>query len=262
MPRGAAAPKIGALQTHRLLPIVLMHESAPVAFDPALPGTGDMLWRTALHDESRWAPPPGPLLVVSPHPDDEVLGAGGLIRSWSERGHRVVVLSVTDGEAAYRDWRGLGLIRRAELDRALATLSSRPIRAVRLAIPDGGVRANIKELLRALRDLCGSAPTLVAPFEGDGHPDHEAVGSASLAVAEDLALPIVRYPIWAWHHAQPAAFADSRWGKFPLDAKTRAAKWAAMNCFSSQLNPGNSREPIVPAHVLEYFKRDFEAFLL
>jgi LmbE family N-acetylglucosaminyl deacetylase len=239
-----------------------MRQSASIAFNPALRGTGEGHWREALHAESCWAPAPGPLLVISPHPDDEVMGAGGLIRVWSERGHPVVVLSVTDGEAAYRDWRGLRTIRRGELDQALATLSSRPIRTVRLGLPDGSVGAHLRQLTRALRDHSEAAQTLVAPFEGDGHPDHEAAGLASLAVARDMGLAIVRYPIWAWHHGQPAAFAGSRWGKFPLDAKTQAVKRAALNCFSSQLNPGGSRQPIVPPHVLDYFKRDFEAFLL
>jgi LmbE family N-acetylglucosaminyl deacetylase len=241
---------------------VPLHHSAPVAFDPALPGTDDIDWLAALSAEALWSPQPGPLLIVSPHPDDEVLGAGGLIRTWSERGHRVVVLSVTDGEAAYPDWRGLDAIRRGELDQALATLSSRPVRAVRLGIPDGRVRTKMTELLGALRKLCDSRPTLVAPFEADGHPDHEAAALACLSVADELGLPIVRYPIWAWHHAQPAALAGKRWGRFALDAKTQAAKCAAMSCFASQLNPGDSRKPIVPAHVLDYFKRDYEAFLV
>jgi LmbE family N-acetylglucosaminyl deacetylase len=165
------------------------------------------------------------------------------------------VLSVTDGEAAYPDWQGLNVIRRGELDQALATLCTRPIKAVRLAIPDGSVRTK-------MRKLCEPEPTLVAPFEAVGHPDHEAVASACRTVADDLDLPIARYPIWAWHHARPAAFAGSRWGKFALDSTTQAAKCAAMNCFASQLNPGDSREPIVPAHVLAYFKRDYEAFLV
>jgi LmbE family N-acetylglucosaminyl deacetylase len=241
---------------------VQTHQITPVEFNPALPGTGESNWLAALRGEPLWSPGPGPLLIVSPHPDDEVLGAGGLIRLWSERGHRVVLLSVTDGEAAYPEWQGLDVIRRGELDQALATLCSRPVRTVRLAIPDGGVRKKMTELIGALRKLCGSATTLVAPFEADGHPDHEAVASACLTVADDLDLSIVRYPIWAWHHAEPAAFAGSRWGRFALDAKTQAAKCAAMKCFASQLNPGNSRKPIVPAHVLNYFKRDYEAFLV
>jgi LmbE family N-acetylglucosaminyl deacetylase len=236
--------------------------SRPVVFDPALPGTGELEWRAALREAAFWTPKPGPLLIVSPHPDDEILGAGGLIRTWSERGHRVIILSVTDGEAAYPGWRDLGLIRRRELDLALATLSSRPVRIVRLAIPDGGVRTKIPELIRALRQLCESGPTLIAPFEADGHPDHEAVGSACMAVADEFGLPIARYPIWAWHHAQPASVHGNSWGKFALDVNTRAAKCAAINCFVSQLNPGEAREPIVPMHVLDYFRRDYEVFFV
>jgi hypothetical protein len=37
---------------------------------------------------------------VTPHPDDEILGAGGLIRACAMAGRKVTVLSVTDGEAA------------------------------------------------------------------------------------------------------------------------------------------------------------------
>jgi len=234
----------------------------PVAFHPALPGTANKDWQALLNGEAAWSPKPGPLLIVSPHPDDEVLGAGGLIRVWSERRHHVVILSVTDGEAAYPDWHGLNLLRRRELDEALAALCSRPVRVVRLAIPDGEVAARMPALIGAIRHLCKSEPTLIAPFEADGHPDHEAVSLACIDVAGDLHLPIARYPIWAWHHAQPTAFKGARWGKFALDAKTQAAKHAAISCFSSQLDPGDAREPVVPAHVLEYFERGYEAFLV
>jgi LmbE family N-acetylglucosaminyl deacetylase len=215
-----------------------------------------------------WSPKAGPLLVVSPHPDDEVLGAGGLIRRWSAQGHRVVVLSVTDGEAAYPGWPGLNEIRRRELDRALEVLCDRPVSTIRLALEDGAVRRRIPALIGALECLCAGRPTVVAPFEADGHPDHEAVAFACLQVAGTFELPLVRYPIWAWHHAAPDAFQGVRWGKFPLDAATLAAKRAAMQCFASQLRPGEAYppgvawEPIVPRSVLDYFSRDYEAFLV
>ena len=41
------------------------------------------------------------LTVVAPHPDDEVFGIGGLMRELVLRGHRLRVLAVTDGEAAF-----------------------------------------------------------------------------------------------------------------------------------------------------------------
>jgi LmbE family N-acetylglucosaminyl deacetylase len=38
--------------------------------------------------------PPRRVLVVSPHPDDETLGAGGSIAKWTARGHEVTVLTI------------------------------------------------------------------------------------------------------------------------------------------------------------------------
>ena len=35
------------------------------------------------------------VLIIAPHPDDEVLGAGGFIRKSFEEGHEVVVLTVS-----------------------------------------------------------------------------------------------------------------------------------------------------------------------
>lgn len=234
----------------------------PVPFNPSSPGTRDAEWQSALMGHPFWWPKPGPLLVVSPHPDDEVLGAGGLIRAWLAQGHGVVILSVTDGEAAYRDWPQLNVVRRRELDRALDVLCGRPVKTIRLALEDGAIHKKMPALIGALEWLCAGHPTVVSPFEADGHPDHEVVAQACRRVAGRLGLALARYPIWAWHHASPDAFRGLRWGRFALDAETRAAKCAAIQCFASQLRPGTAREPIVPASVLDYFSRDYEAFLI
>jgi LmbE family N-acetylglucosaminyl deacetylase len=232
------------------------------AFNPAFPGTEESMWREVLARQEPWAPRPGPLLVVSPHPDDEVLGAGGLMRMWSAWHHAVALVSVTDGEAAYPDWRDLNERRRAELDRALEVLGASRIYRVQLALPDGGGEANVQALREALAVLCELQPTLIAPYERDGHPDHEAAGQTCLEMAREFDLPVARYPIWAWHHGHAQDFAGLRIGRFELDAATQAAKADAIECFASQLAPGEARTPIVPAHVLSYFKRDFEAFIL
>jgi LmbE family N-acetylglucosaminyl deacetylase len=233
-----------------------------VPFNPALPGTPEADWRKALAAQPAWVPRRGPLLVVSPHPDDEVLGAGGLMRLWNAWHLPVTLLSVTDGEAAYPDWQDLRERRRAELDCALGVLSLAHIPTVRLGLRDGGGEANRPALHEALAALCDHRPTLIAPYERDGHPDHEAAGETCRQVAQEYKLPIGRYPIWAWHHVRPQDFEGARMGRFALDTVTQAAKADAIDCFTSQLAPGDSRISIVPPHVLEHFKREFEAFLL
>ena len=184
------------------------------------------------------------------------------MRMWCAQGLPVMLLSVTDGEAAFPGWPDLKSRRRKELDRALETLEVPGIHTVRLSLRDGGGGANRAAIEASVMSLCGNRPTLIAPYERDGHPDHEAAGRACADVARALQLPIARYPIWAWHHSQPRDFNGARFGLFELDLATRHAKASAMECFASQLAPPAPRAPIVPPHVLSYFKRPFEAFVL
>ena len=193
-------------------------------FDPAIPGTPESVWGKALATQEPWAPRPGPLLVVSPHPDDEVLGAGGLMHMWSAWHRPVALVSVTDGEAAFPDWKDLKARRRAELDRALGALSSSRIYRVHLGLADGAGGANKTALREALTILCELQPTLIAPYERDGHPDHDAAGETCLEIAREFKLPIARYPIWAWHHQHPRDFEGRRIGRFLLDAAAQAAR--------------------------------------
>jgi LmbE family N-acetylglucosaminyl deacetylase len=229
-------------------------------FDPNQQGTDDMVWRAVLDEAPSWLPATGRLLVVSPHPDDEVLGAGGLIRQWAHAGGPVTLLSITDGEAAFPDWPGLGGIRRSELSQALARLCGNRLLAVGMGIPDGRIKEHTGALRSALAALCDRDTTLIAPYEADGHPDHDAAGSVCREFAQSTGVAIARYPIWAWHHSTPAGM-PPRWGRFALQPRTRRAKTAAVRCFSSQLRP-DRRLPIIPAHVMTYFSRPYEAFVL
>src|SRR5262245_45143341 len=90
------------------------------------------------------APPPPPplissdtrLLVVAPHPDDEVLGAGGLMQQVHAAGGRVRVVYLTDGDGfrdgvkleerarrpTFIDYRGYGRRRQNEARNALGAL--------------------------------------------------------------------------------------------------------------------------------------------
>jgi Transketolase, thiamine diphosphate binding domain len=54
-------------------------------------------------------------------------------------------------------------------------------------------------------------------------------------------------------------FSSGRLGHLPLEA--RRAEGRAVECFASQLVPTHGA-PIVPSHVLHYFERPFEAFIL
>jgi len=61
------------------------------------------------------------VLVIAPHPDDEVIGCGGTVRLHRQLGHTVSILYLTDGE---RGIKNLNPIRTAELRREEAVRSA------------------------------------------------------------------------------------------------------------------------------------------
>jgi LmbE family N-acetylglucosaminyl deacetylase len=243
-----------------VMPVSATPKTRP-GFDVARPGTADEAWLRLLAGQPSWEPEGSPLIVVAPHPDDETLGAGGLIASYARRNRPVLVVSVTDGEAAHPGWQGLRSIRRSELRRALNTLSPHLILQARVGLADGEVHRHERVLRDYLLHLVPRGAVLVAPYECDGHTDHEAVGRVCQQVAAARGVVCARYPIWAWHQARVESLRDARWGRFELRGEWREAKARAIRAFVSQLRP-RLRKPVVPAHVLAYFARPYEAFLL
>jgi LmbE family N-acetylglucosaminyl deacetylase len=239
----------------------MAHSEAPQSFEPADPGTSEDAWQRLLCAAPEWAPRQAPLIVVAPHPDDEVLGAGGLIHAWASAGRPVTILSVTDGEASDPERRGLDRIRRKELQDALRVLTPVHVNVRRAAIPDGKVVEHANRLRDALEALVTPDATIIAPYEHDRHPDHEMAGWICAQVARIARVPLARYPVWTWHHTDPVTLKSVRWGRFSLSAAARRAKSSALRCFVSQLRPP-SGPPILPGRVLAHFQRPYEAFVV
>jgi LmbE family N-acetylglucosaminyl deacetylase len=214
-------------------------------------------WDRLLRDCPSWTPREGELLVVAPHPDDEVLGTGGLIRAWSGRGAKVSVLSVSDGEAANPRLQALGSVRREELAAALRKLCPTHVSVTRLGLPDGKITQHLNRVRNALLSLVGGPVTLISPYERDGHPDHEAVGNLCVEFARSQQIPLARYAIRTWERAAPETLGDARWVKFTLSDDARRAKARALSCFKSQIEG-----PEAPQGVARDFDKPYEAFLL
>lgn len=137
----------------------------------------------------------GPVLVLSPHPDDEVHAAA----TWLEhqaRGAKVVVLILSDGSGTRRipgDRAAVAAVRRREAEEARRILD--PARWEWLGFQDGALEAEaiaavLTPIITAERPAVVYAPSLV-----DGHPDHLAT---TLALAHSLGglEPRVRlYPV-------------------------------------------------------------------
>lgn len=215
-------------------------------------------------------PPGARLLVLAPHPDDEVLAAGALLRLAARGGRQVSVIAVTDGEASHpgsTEWpvRALARQRRAESAAAMLALGLPPGVLHRLGIPDGSVGQQQAALTDQLRQLIRPADVVVTPWQLDGHPDHEAVARAAGTVAGAVGARWLQAPIWGWHWAEPEhpAFPWSRLVALELDVPALASKRQAVAAFVSQLRPDPSTGagPILPDWALDRLVGDREVFL-
>ncbi len=209
------------------------------------------------------------LVVLAPHPDDEVLGTGGLLRLAARLGREVLVVAVTDGEASHPDssrWPAHRLVlqRPIESANAVRALGLDPAVLVRLALPDGAIAARGDALLASLTAILGPADVVVAPWQLDGHPDHEAVGRIGQLGCEATGASYLQVPIWGWHWAHPAhpAFPWPRAVCVRLGAVAER-KRRAVRAFVSQLEPDPSTgaEPILPGWALDRLVGDREVFL-
>jgi LmbE family N-acetylglucosaminyl deacetylase len=216
--------------------------------------------------------PHSTVVVLAAHPDDESLGAGGLIATAAEAGHRVVVLVASDGEGSHPDAVSLSAdqlrsVRRAEVAEAIAGLGT-GVELILLGMPDGQLADCVEAIGEAVLDALGAGPAwLITPWLDDGHPDHAACDQAAAAVAAGR--PDVRhfsYPIWWWHWARPDAVSPEQRGsgrRFPLSEVAQQAKRAALASYRSQtapLGPAAGDQPVLSARFLEHFARDHEVF--
>lgn len=186
------------------------------------------------------------------HPDDVDFGAGGTVAGWTAGGAEVVYLVVTDGDAGGTadgvPRAEIARVRRAEQLAAARCLGVADVRF--LGYPDGGVVASTelrREIARAIREVRPDAVLTHSPERNydriaQSHPDHRAVGSATL----DAVYPDARNP-----HAHPelAAAGLEPWtvpavwlrgspqpGHYVDITDTVDRKLAAIACHASQVD--------------------------
>jgi LmbE family N-acetylglucosaminyl deacetylase/SAM-dependent methyltransferase len=182
------------------------------------------------------------LLVVAAHPDDETLGAGGVIADCARRGIPVTVVVVTDGSASESNLDPVALadVRAAELREAVLRLDP-AARIELLGTKDGRTRENradIHSRLQPVFDELDDGALVLAPWRGDGHRDHRIVGEVCVDLAHQRGVTLLEYPIWMWHWATPTGDAVP-WGHFVVHRESDSdarLKRNAVAAFHSQLD--------------------------
>jgi LmbE family N-acetylglucosaminyl deacetylase/SAM-dependent methyltransferase len=243
-------------------------------FDSRDAGTAEHAWLSSWLPTVPAIPLPrsvGRLLVLAAHPDDETLGAGGLIATAAARGIATTIVVASDGEASHprsptHSPAQLAQLRRAEVVRAIAELHPHADVHI-LGLPDSALSGQVDEIVDAIDRNIDASTLLVTPWIGDRHPDHEACGAAGARVAHRAGIDHWQAPIWAWHWATPLApeLPRPRLRRLPLEAASVASKARAMAAHVSQhtaLSAQAGDEAILGPSMLSHFERPFEVFVV
>jgi LmbE family N-acetylglucosaminyl deacetylase len=143
------------------------------------------------------------VVIVTPHPDDETLGFGVVMRRL--KGVRLVL--ATDGsprDGFMARLLGLGTVeayrdaRHHELLAAIALAGLPPDALTRLEIPDKEGAWNVGRIAEALRRFFAEHETeavLTNAYEG-GHPDHDAVAAAVALATRGTGIEVIEGPLY------------------------------------------------------------------
>ncbi|MEN6349707.1 MAG: PIG-L deacetylase family protein [Syntrophomonas sp.] len=141
------------------------------------------------------------VMVLAPHPDDEVLGCGGSLAWHAQLGASISVVYMTSGEAAgvcYDEEKTIGQIREQEASKGASYLGITDLHFLRHK--DGELEYSSPSV-RQLVNLIGQLqPEIVyAPHAGESHPDHRichALARAAVVQAGKSRKPAGSVPPW------------------------------------------------------------------
>lgn len=211
------------------------------------------------------------VVIIAPHPDDEILGCAGLIQQLYDLKRDMVLMAVTNGTQSHPDSRiytpaQLSQIRPQESLEALKVLGiQQHMQRIALNIEDGTISLEQDKLYQLLGEHIQPNDILVSTFAEDGHPDHEATGRTVQRFADDHQLACYQVLIWAWHWASPndRRIAWQKALKLELTAQQLALKKQAIHCFKSQIEVDSStnQPPILPSTAIDRMLMPYEVYL-
>ncbi len=172
-------------------------------------------------------------MVVVAHPDDAEFGCGGTVAAWVDEGIEMVLVVATDGSKGSADVEmssdRLISVRRQEQQDAAEVLGVGEV--VFLGYPDGYLEHTLdlrKDITRVIRQYRPDRLITMTPYRSFAinaylnHPDHLAVGDATLAAVYPTARDRLTFPdlaaaglephkireVYVWGTDQPDCWVD------------------------------------------------------
>jgi LmbE family N-acetylglucosaminyl deacetylase len=215
-------------------------------------------------------------LIMTPHPDDESLGCGGLIATCCAASRPPVVVVLTDGSGSHPRSRlyppaRLAALREAEVTRAVEILGLPPERLLFLREPDTKAPHAGPRFDDIARRLSGwvkafDCSAILAPWRFDPHRDHVAAARIAYETARITGTKQVWFPVWGWALPDDAPVQEDSVQGWRLGVSTHLdAKRRAIAAHASQYGKLITDDPAgfsLPVRLLRAVDSPWETFLV
>lgn len=206
------------------------------------------------------------VLIVAPHPDDEVLGCGGLIARLCDCGCAPHVVYMTGGEGSHRgccDTPPEKIIsaRRHLTSLAIPVLGLPAENIHQLDYPDGKIAFDSTQTDR-LRTLVAELDPkyILVPHWGEGWPDHINTADIVKRITAGSRAQIFEYCVWLWYYnVNNLDWTNAR--MLPLTTSELARKQSAVDVYTLPCAPcGKPWSGVLPRVFVEANYADKELY--
>lgn len=182
------------------------------------------------------------VLIVAPHPDDEVIGCGGLIARLVRLGRTPHIVVMTGGEGSHAgccDTSKEDIVKaRRRLTRNALTILGIPESYIHeLNFADGNINGDdpeVKKLKQIISEL--KPQSIFMPHWGEGWPDHVNTARIVEKIAPKSA-KIWEYCVWMWYYNVFRGLDWPHGRRLTMTPAEHSLKLKAMDAYVSPLAP-------------------------
>jgi LmbE family N-acetylglucosaminyl deacetylase len=153
------------------------------------------------------------IVIFAPHPDDELIAAGGSILKWMEKGDEIHIIYLSDGRAAYTFERKnnnlienevtkisegqLAEIRMQEIDEVIEFLEIPQHNISKFQFPDQKVQDFADSGVKQCKEIIADADRVIIPSDNNPHIDHQSTHDIAVRGAQELGLNTIEFYVYA-----------------------------------------------------------------
>lgn len=149
----------------------------------------------------------GSILIIAPHPDDEVFGCSGLIQRCQSRGEQVFICVLTGGEKSHEKCCNIAetelKLERRKLAKTInAQLGVSKEHLILLDFPDGKISFDCEECSKLNELICKIQPknVFIPHNKAEGWSDHIESGNIIKRLVKGKDIYLYEYCVWFWYY--------------------------------------------------------------